>query len=685
MRTVTGRPWTQERAAIILSALLALALFLLTLQTTVNGSEDRYATDVGEIQNALPRWGTIHFTGYPQYTALGSFFVNGLRLVGAPPATGASLFSALWGALAAGLLTALILQFAAPAWAAASASLLFTLSTSMWVDGSLAELHTMTMALTFAALLVAIRFWRRGETRDLYWLVFICSQGLTHQRAFAFLAPALVLLTLPHWRLIAQKWLSVLALALTGPLTYLYLPLVDWLGSDWVFSTPGTWEGFWALVLDTKAERIISIPGTASELQARLRAVLGLLSDDWPTLLWISGLGGLAAAWHRSAVAPGPDEQTVHVRPPAAMERAALMLTWIVYLALSLIVWEGYVSDALLAVKLPVVAMAAVGLAFIAADLTRRSQLLKMAAMAGMAVLAPLLFVENRPRVTQITKDNSAAQTITLVSSIPAAESQPVTFMALWGNDFWQLAYAQAYEGQFSDLNLVDHNANFREILARGDRLFTLGRTFLTWPLATWESRLGDLQLSSVKPGIVEIRRPLLAGDDATGAGEPPLRQLGNGIAIQDAQLTWQGGEPVANGEGLTAGEALELTITWRALEAPTFDFSVAVHLVSEDPPAGPQHLLAQADSAHPVGGWYPTSQWQAGELVQDHYLLQVPQGAQPVAVRISMYRVREDGPFENSEVLSLPLPEAGRDAGAPTWERRLLDGIRAVYYAAES
>ena len=37
----------------VLAASLSFLLFLTTLQTYINGSENRYATDVGELQNAL--------------------------------------------------------------------------------------------------------------------------------------------------------------------------------------------------------------------------------------------------------------------------------------------------------------------------------------------------------------------------------------------------------------------------------------------------------------------------------------------------------------------------------------------------------------------------------------------------------------------------------------------------------
>ncbi|NLF66210.1 MAG: DUF2723 domain-containing protein [Chloroflexi bacterium] len=618
------------RSVFAAAALLSLLVFLSTLQLGVNGSEHRYFTDVGEIQNALPRWGTIHFTGYPQFTALGSLFVNGLRLVGLPPAAGASLYSALWGSLATGLLALLIFQFGVSGLVATLAALLFALSTSMWVDGSIAELHTMTMALTFAALWMGVRFRRGGRPADLYWLVFLSSQGLTHQRSFVFLAPALTLLVARHWRLILQKWLPVLALAMTGPITYLYLPLVDWLGSQWVFSAPGTWDGFWALVLDTKAERIVSVPGSLEALLERGRAVVALLNGDWPAPLWVIGLLGLTLA--RRVLAP--------------VERAALTLTWIAYLLLSLIVWEGFVSDALLATKLPVIGMAAVGLAFIGAGVAQRWPVGKVAVGATGVALALFLFFGQRGEIVALTRDAGARETIAMVEGVRAPEDgRPITLVALWGNDFWQLAYAQAYEGRFPELNVVDHNADFGAYLEQGHHLLTLSRTFLTRPLEAWEERLGDLQLSMAAPGIVEMRRKGDDGASRNASADNHLLSLGNGIVVEDVRVSWWD------------DDRLLLSVVWRAQEATELDYSVAVHLVSQDPPQGPEHILAQADSIHPVGGWYPTSEWEAGKVVQDMYLVPALPETEPVALRLGMYRQLENGEFENTEMLSLAVP----------------------------
>jgi hypothetical protein len=614
---------TADRLAMLLAALLALIIFLTTLQLAVNGSSDPYVTDVGEIQNALPRWGTIHFTGYPQYTLLGSLFVTGLRLVGIPPAAAASLFSAAWGALSAGLLTALIIALGVRRRVAVGASVLFALSTSMWIDASLAELHTMTMALIFASLLAALHFGRYGRKRDLYWLAFLVGQGVTHQRAFAFVVPALCVLAWRQRRAIWPRLPGAVALALTGPLTYLYLPLVDWLGSDWVFSAPGTWEGFSALVLDTKADRIISSPATAVDWWRRLSIVIDLLNDDWPWPLWAAGLVALTWPWRRIA----------------RREQLGLGLIWIPHVLVSLIIWIGHVGDALLAVKIPVIAAAAIGLAFLVEELWRWR---RPAGLAGLLVglsVAGYLFLDRRPDVLAITRHDGAEETIALAEQLaPAGDGRAITMMALWGNDFWQLAYAQTFQDRFSHVNLVDHNANLAAVIERGDHLVTLSRTFNLRPVEWWERKLGPVYLDTYAPGVIEIRTKARTGD-------PEAERF---RVNDDLSIASYGVEESAEG--------YLVWVQWMAETNPGRDYSVAVHLVSVDPPGGPADILAQADSLHPVDGWYPTTHWAEGQVVQDMYRLPLVPGEQPVAIRITAYYIGQDGQFVNGEWLSIDL-----------------------------
>ena len=98
------------------------------------------------------------------------------------------------------------------------------------------------------------------------------------------------------------------------------------------------------------------------------------------------------------------------------------------------------------------------------------------------------------------------------------------------------------------------------------------------------------------------------------------------------------------------------VTIHWQAMAVPQRDYSIAVHLVAADPPTGPADILAQADTVHPVAGWYPTTQWAEGQVVQDVYRLTPPTGSAPVAIRLTAYYVNGAGEFVNGAWLTLPV-----------------------------
>ncbi len=621
-----------ERTWVILTAVAVLIIVLTTLQWDVNGSQSPYATDVGEIQNALPRWGTLHFTGYPLYTFAGSAWVSFLRLLGVAPAAGASLFSALWGAAAAALLVLLAIELGVPAPTAFLASLVASLTRSVWVYSSLAEVHSLTMALSLATLLLALRFGRSGARRDLLALTLAFTQGVAHQRANLFLAPAVIALILPKIGVLRRHLLPMLGVAMLAPLTYLYLPLRAWQGAKWTFGEPGTWRGFWTMVTDTKATRVVAAPAGLIQWLARVKGTAQLLDDDLPTPLLIVGLAGVVV---------------LALRGRRRRQGLGLILTALAFWALAMVIWEGRVSDALLAVKLPVAYTAALGLALGAAEVADKWPRLAPATLVCLAAIGAFLLVSHRPRVLEITRDPGAEQVIATVEQVldesrPRRPRRPATFMALWGHDYWALTYAQAYRDQFPGLSLVDHNADFRGVLARGERLLTLERTFYRRPLSWWEGQVGSVALTSAAAGVVEIARepPLSPSDVPAG----PELDLGNGIRVASAGL-------------VKVRDELRLTVYWQAEGAIEQDYSVGVHLVAHDPPRSPSDILQQADSRHPVYGWYPTTRWRAGEIVRDDYLVHIPPGAQPVAVRVGMYLVDSQGQFVNTEWLALPVP----------------------------
>ncbi len=609
-----------------MATLATAALYLSAVQWGINGSQHPYATDVGEIQNALPRWGTIHYPGYPLYSLLGSLFVTALRLAGVQPAAGASLFSAAWGVVTAALLFALAGELGAGAPSAALGAAVAALATSQWMDSSLAEIHTMGTAFLLGVLYLALRFERYGRRRDLLALAAVFSLGAMHQRTILFLVPSVLLVIWPRLGELKRSWPAAIAAAALGPLTYLYLPIRAWQGADWVFGAVGTWRGFLQIFLDTKVERVVALPRQPGAWLTRLQLVAGALHED----LWLPVLAaGLVGLW-----------LVVHRRQ--GWRRAlALALAWLPSVPLALVIWEGRISDALLAAKLPVILLGGAGLALAAQAAADRDRRLGLAAAGLLVIVAGAEVRAHRPVVLAITRDPSAERMIALAEQVaPGRGGQPAAFMALWGHNYWALTYAQAYRGQLAGLTLLDHNADVAAI-TRQERLFTFSQTFYQRPLAWWNKRLGRAHLSSPAPEIVEVSPAAATAVDVPGGKD---LDLGNGVRILSARL--------APGRG---GQLI-LTVYWQANRRPREDYSVAVHLLAHDPPQGRADILAQADRQHPVDGWYPTSRWTAGEVVCDTYVLTVPPGSQPVAVRVGMYQALPGGQFKNTPWLTLPL-----------------------------
>jgi hypothetical protein len=76
-------------------------------------------------------------------------------------------------------------------------------------------------------------------------------------------------------------------------------------------------------------------------------------------------------------------------------------------------------------------------------------------------------------------------------------------------------------------------------------------------------------------------------------------------------------------------GESLVITLVWHALEAPRDDYTVFVHLVDAN-----GETIAQHDS-QPDNGAYPTSIWDAGEVVVDEHLLALRPGQSVDGLRL--------------------------------------------------
>jgi hypothetical protein len=103
-------------------------------------------------------------------------------------------------------------------------------------------------------------------------------------------------------------------------------------------------------------------------------------------------------------------------------------------------------------------------------------------------------------------------------------------------------------------------------------------------------------------------------------------------------------------------GESIRLRLYWKAMQRPAADYTVFAQVR-----AGNDQIVAQKDSP-PQAGAYPTSFWDAGEIVIDDRVIEIPSNA-PLGsypIKIGMYLPADDTrlPIDgNAAVTEVNLP----------------------------
>jgi len=283
----------------------------------------------------------------------------------------------------------------------------------------------------------------------------------------------------------------------------------------------------------------------------------------------------------------------------------------------------------------------ALALAILATRLWQARAWLGMASVAALVALAMISCYTHRSAVLALTRDPRGREVINLLKAeMPSGRNgvEP-TFMALWGGDYFAAVYGSRVTGVLEGLRVVDHRADFKEIVESGSRLITLPSTFNELQKSWWRERIGGAYLSSAGQGLVEIgaRPPLTSADVPPGTPT----ELGDGISLLARQVS-------------QTGSVLRVTLYWQAARTPSQNYSVFVHLSDKEQISAPGDIITQADSQNPVYGWYPTTKWDAGEIVREDYQLTVPPGKTPRLISVGMYTRDAAGAFRNLGVVNL-------------------------------
>jgi len=656
-------PGTKARSGLawlgdVLVFLMALVLYLSTLAPSV------LPGDSGEFQFAAPTLSIPHPTGYPFYLLLGKLLsllpigsvAYRLNLLSALAAAGA-----VWAIYRAG--RALRLRWPA---AMLGASLV-AVSSTLWSQATIADKYALNAFFVAATLWLGLQ-WRRTHLasprrisrRWLYAWTVCYGLSLTHHRTMLLLAPAYALLVWTTDRTLVRDRRLVLRLLLLvlAPLSlYLLLPLFSALNPPYAYQRIDSVSAFLDLVL-ARAFRGLLFRGGWRGLWPRLIEGGRLLVRQfgWPGLA-VSVLG-IGVLWRRDR----------HVAGMLLLGMAAQFL-----FALNYYVPNTYVYYLPVYVWLAVCASACLDVA----QRTTQSVTVNVCTNVRsdgysygqeMAEAAPTKSWTADEHSVACRNVGHLGMHLTLACLLLAAAWVVHLASSRWAGMDQGRAYGQQpFDYQYGQLaaRSVEEGA-----LIVGDwmpatvlwytqyveGLMPKTQVTVSDPLdSLWQGPV-ESALAAGRP--VYLARPVMAAGERyalSSAGPlvqvlgerrftaPDLGYPGDAAAAPGAaagsfrpEISLLGANLAASGAGpeskawvelaahmntpVQGGSVLHATLVWQARRAPQGDYEVRVRWVDAS-----GRVWREQQNRHPVGGAYPTSRWQEGEVVADYYALDLP------------------------------------------------------------
>jgi hypothetical protein len=243
--------------------------------------------DTGEMQTVAPVFGTAHPTGYPTYVVLGWLASVVLQPLGSP-AFVMNLLNAVLIGTAAAVATLLFGRLVGRPVLALAGGIVVATMPEAWYLATHADPHALHALLLVLVLLLLV-VWgdrrRAGLGRTDRWLAaaaIVYGAALGNQALMLLAAPGIGLYVLATEPRIIRRPRVVLgcaaAVAGTAALCYLQLPLAVALDRPLIYGRPGTWDGFWYIVLGEQFRGSLGDP-FARPLET-VRAVADALSGQ---------------------------------------------------------------------------------------------------------------------------------------------------------------------------------------------------------------------------------------------------------------------------------------------------------------------------------------------------------------------------------------------------------------------
>ena len=261
---VPGIEATEGRSlpTLVAACLVATIAFWAYTRTLLPGVD---LGDTGGFQAAV-LWPEVSARrAYPLYYTLATPFIRAVSE--GNPARGLNLFSAVWAAVAVGLLTLVCGRLTKSALAGAASGLLLAFSYTFWTQAVIAEVYSLHLTLIALCLLALQAFAARPTTATLaiFCAVYAIAFG-NHLGMILLLAPFTVFLlhAHPRPRELFKPSIVLLALAIAAAGALQYAPNFMYVWSS--IDAPATWgdrvAAFWLDVTkaDWREQMVLGIP-----------------------------------------------------------------------------------------------------------------------------------------------------------------------------------------------------------------------------------------------------------------------------------------------------------------------------------------------------------------------------------------------------------------------------------------
>ncbi len=220
-----------------------------------NITRDIYSGDIGDLVTAAYVFGIPHPPGYPLLTFLG-FLLSRFPLP-LPVVSKVAIISVVASIIGLVFYFKYSLQSTKNLLITVYATSVLGLSYYYWFFSEIPEVFALSNALLILIFYFAIHFYRTKKIKNLYFAAFFSGLSLANQHAIIATFPAVLLLTVPHIKLLfkqKKRFLFVIVAFLLGLIPYVYVPISASLHPVINWSNEPTLANFIALVLRSRYE-----------------------------------------------------------------------------------------------------------------------------------------------------------------------------------------------------------------------------------------------------------------------------------------------------------------------------------------------------------------------------------------------------------------------------------------------